>query len=324
MSNKSKDFKGRVIAAFSSPLSALHEKVQRNVSKVRCTGNQVVRAIIPPHLPTLRYWQRRRAISEIPPRISTSRLLALPTEIRQMIFALVLGNRVLQLTYEDRWLRNRIRPGHSCIRNPSAVIKADKTCEAVPYYGLSGWCLDDHGVIYATRKSETFRPLALLRTCRAIYIEAIQMIYSTNAIDLDFWGFAELTYWSASIGPARLASITSLQMHCNVWFDLRNAEASLPFLGVINEFPGFRTWREVWAIVAEEMPSLRALVVRMFMCIRLYPAEERELLRPIAQITGLKHLSVRRVFNKRHQLRSKRIDFESVKTRDFVEETVAC
>ncbi|MCJ1415117.1 hypothetical protein MMC32_001448 [Xylographa parallela] len=236
-----------------------------------------------------------------------------------MILALVLGNRVLHLTYEERWLRNRIRLGHSCTRNPSAVLKADATCEAVPYYGLSGWCLDVHGVIYATRDTEPFRPLALLRTCRAVYVEAIHMIYSANVIDLDFGDFAELTYWSASIGPARLTSITRLQLHCNVWFDLRNADAILPFLGVITAFPGFQTWREVWGIVAEEMPGLRTLVVRLFMCVRLHPAEEREVLRPIARIAGLKHLSVRRIFNKRQRLRSRRIDFESLETGDFAD-----
>ncbi|MCJ1320730.1 hypothetical protein MMC15_006071 [Xylographa vitiligo] len=309
MSNQSEGSNGRAIAALSGPLSALHEKVQRNLNKAKCTGNQIVRAIFPPHPPTPEYWQRRRAISEIPARVSTSRLLALPTEIRRMIFALVLCNRVLHLTYKDRWLPNRIKLEHSCIEIPSAITNADKTCEAVPFFGMSDWCLDVNGFIFTTRGAETFIPFALLRTCRAIYIEAIQMIYSVNIIDLDFWDFAELNHWSCSIGPSCLASITSLQMHCNVWFDLRGTVCTHPVLGLINDFPGFKHWKEVWQIVAKEMSSLRTLVVRLFMCMRLHPAEERELLRPLAQIEGLKHLSVRRIVNKRHNLRSERIDF---------------
>ncbi|MCJ1382190.1 hypothetical protein MMC17_005302 [Xylographa soralifera] len=143
------------------------------------------------------------------------------------------------------------------------------------------------------------------------------MMYSTNIIDLDFYDFAELNYWSSSIGPLRLASITSLQIYCNVWFDLHSTEVTHPVLGVINDFPGFQTWKEVWQIVAKEMPSLRTLVVRMFMFIRLHQAEERELLRPIAEIKGLKHLSIRRIVKKRHHLRSERMDF-----REFNEQVV--
>ena len=220
-----------------------------------------------------------------------------------------MGSRVLHLTYKDGWLRNRIKLGHSCVEIPAAAIKADKTCELVPFHGTSGWCLDVRGSIYTTSASEAFQPLALLRTCRAVYVEVTHMIYTTNIIDFDFWDFAELNYWSSSINPSRLASIISLQMHCNVWFDLRATTTAHPVLGLINDFPGLDTWREVWQIVADEMPALRTLVVRLFMCMRLHPIEERMLLQPLAQIEGLEHLSVRRIVNKRQCLRSQGIDF---------------
>ncbi|MCJ1399356.1 hypothetical protein MMC11_002558 [Xylographa trunciseda] len=302
MSEKRELSKSRAMAAVHGPLSALHKKVQRSVSKAKCTGKQIVRAIYPPLPLTPKYWQRRRAISEISTRISTSRLLKLPTEVRQMILTLVLGNRVLRLSYEDRWRRHRIRLGHCCIRLPSEGVKVDATREAVPYHGRSGWCQDVSGLIFTTRGSESIRPLALLRTCRTIYIETIHIIYSTNIIDLDFYDFAELNFWTSSIGPLRLAAITSLQLHCDVPFGLHRNTSTGP--GLVYDMLAFELWEEVWKIVAEQMTSLRTLVVRMFMFVRLRPAIERELLRSFAEIKGLKYLSVRRIISKRHNLRS--------------------
>ncbi|MCJ1285078.1 hypothetical protein MMC26_004416 [Xylographa opegraphella] len=312
MSNKTEDINVHVMETISRPFTALNKTMQRKVSKAKCTGKQIVRAILPSHPLTLQYWQRRRALSKIPLPISTSRLLTLPAEIRQMIFALVLGNCVLHLTCKARWLRNYIRLVNSSIKVPFALIKDHRNWAVTPYYGISGWCIDIRGLIFTLGASEKYKPLALLRTCRAIYIEAIRMIYTTNIIDLDYWDFAELNYLSSSIGPLRLASITSLQMHCNVWFDLRNTAVTHPVIGLIHDFPGIKLWREVWQMVAEQMPGLRSLVVRLLMSVRLHPAEERELLRPIARMEGLKRLRVQRIVNDEHCLRSETVNF-----RDF-------
>ncbi|MCJ1388952.1 hypothetical protein MMC18_001804 [Xylographa bjoerkii] len=138
------------------------------------------------------------------------------------------------------------------------------------------------------------------------------MIYSTNVIDLDFNDFAELNYWSSSIGPARLASITSLQLHCDIFFGGRRTRSVCP--GLVYDVRRLDIFGEVWKIVAEQMTSLRTLVVRMFMVVRLYPAVEEELLRPLAQIKGLKHLSVKRIVAQQYNLRS-----EKMCSREFLE-----
>jgi hypothetical protein len=106
--------------------------------------------------------------------------------------------------------------------------------------------------------------LALLRTCRQIYVEAINILYSSNTFD--FATAESFNSFARTILSRRLAVITSLAIG---FFDIFETprrilrgppETSYPQLYIDLE----QDWDLMWNIIKTQMPSLRELRVVLF------------------------------------------------------------
>jgi hypothetical protein len=108
----------------------------------------------------------------------------LPRELRDLIYAEVLGNDVVHIW----WSCDRERYAHFDSADPSVKSR------------------------YTLSRSK----VSFLRTCRQIYIEAIGVLYTTNTFGFA-WGVTYLEphgYFFHTIRLHRLASITSVRIEC--------------------------------------------------------------------------------------------------------------
>ncbi len=160
-------------------------------------------------------------------------LTKLPLEIRLQIYEYVLGGNLLHLVHIPRRIAH-IRCRHP---EPSDPLRKCRPASRTP---LNPWL---RGVSTAN--------LALLKTCRQIYCEGIEVLYASNAFDVN--DLNTFVSFARSIMPKRLASIKTLHLSwdltSNVW---RYGHAD-----------SHQLWKHFWRIVAEQMHGLRELVLRL-------------------------------------------------------------
>ncbi|KAL8720475.1 MAG: hypothetical protein Q9225_002663 [Loekoesia sp. 1 TL-2023] len=174
--------------------------------------------------------RKRRALSatrlyDVQPKCAF--LSRVPGEVRNIIYLLVLGNR--RLGIHDRGpgpLKGRIR--HSEIP-PQQTGFTD------------------------TVSFLTTNKLAILQTCRQIYLEAVDILYTTNHFQmLRMQDMKVFTQFMQSISPTRLASITNLTLVANVeYFEPLHPLASNMF----------KHWRKMWATISLYVSALRHLTL---------------------------------------------------------------
>ncbi|KAL9005545.1 MAG: hypothetical protein Q9188_001706 [Gyalolechia gomerana] len=179
-----------------------------------------------------RFGQRRtrRALSATRTLKSQSKctfLNKVPGEIRNVIYMLVLGDRCLAIY--DRGLgpwKSRVRhlevpPSQMGFTDPLLFLPKNK--------------------------------LAILQTCRQLYVEAVDILYSTNHFQvLRMQDLKCFHQFMLSISPTRLASITDLTLVINVeYFEPLHPLASNMF----------KRWKKLWTVICMHMSGLRYLTL---------------------------------------------------------------
>lgn len=122
--------------------------------------------------------------------------------------------------------------------------------------------------------------LSLLRACKQIYAEAIDLLYSSNTFD--FFHPETFLWFSRTIHQDQLATVTSLKV---TWFPKHDFR---PFWS-----PGaYQLWWAMFSLIAERMTSLRKLEVLLYdrdMSSRIH---QDRLLLPLSKLRGLQTLHI--------------------------------
>lgn len=238
-----------------------------------------------------------RRNERIPPRLSARRrelsfskthqpaqqyctfLAKLPLELRFKIYKYVLGYSIIHI------FALRRRMGHAkCSANKESDIERaclpqdhEYTCRH-PIWG------DDEPWNPPTLSQAD---LALLRTCRQIYAESIDIPYSSNMFD--FATAESFNSFARTILPRRLAVITSLAIGFFDIFEwprriLRGPlETSHPHHPIDLE----QDWDPMWNTIKTQMPGLRELRVVLFGPQLWNPSVQEMLVKPMQGLEGL-------------------------------------
>ncbi|EKG14342.1 hypothetical protein MPH_08522 [Macrophomina phaseolina MS6] len=129
---------------------------------------------------------------------------------------------------------------------------------------------------------------ALLRTCRAIYQEAVDVLYSANTFDASHP--QTFVCFARTIPPQRLASISSLQVAWLSWWTPLGYESER---GFSDGAPIW--WKPLWEIAATQMPGLKHVRLHLHK-IEKYSWREAEelLLRDLLPLRGLSSFNLER------------------------------
>ncbi|KAL8681243.1 MAG: hypothetical protein Q9186_002621 [Xanthomendoza sp. 1 TL-2023] len=188
-------------------------------------------------------------------------LSRLPGEIRNEIYLLLLGNRRLsmfdcgRIPSKHRLIHHELRPDHK------EVLQ---------------------GHVLSSRPHPATNKLAILQTCRQIYGEAADVLYSTNCFEIrrldDLRAF---NLFTESASPTRLACITQLTVRCQV-------EYFAPYHPLASQT--FKLWKKMWATVSFQMSGLRHLTLQLlntsiFINIQLTP--ESYWVKPFLRVRNL-------------------------------------
>ncbi|KAH8802731.1 hypothetical protein F5884DRAFT_480604 [Xylogone sp. PMI_703] len=182
----------------------------------------------------------------------------LPVELRRVVYEEVLcggaGGRRRRVVHI---LRKNGRLGHWRCR----MQRGHRLCDSEGDRCLGGW------LVYKARMRNADRDgrldlltddglLPLLRTCRMIYSEAIDILYSGNTFH--FHDPGDIRFFSRTILPHRLASIRSLMLDWEGNFSIFNPDNRIPKLSKEED----RAWRATWAIISG-MQGLRELRITL-------------------------------------------------------------
>ncbi|KAL8802980.1 MAG: hypothetical protein Q9182_003468 [Xanthomendoza sp. 2 TL-2023] len=220
---------------------------------------------------------RERSLSLLPPSPQSDSLFLtrLPLEIRQEIYNYIVGGNLIHVVRKGQHLAHvRCKPGWEVDFQRDCRPHASSTCHSA----ASSMGFTANGNI------------ALLRTCRQIYSEAVRIMYARNTFDFDHQDLFLL--FSRSLLPQRLMAIRIIHLYCE--------ERGLrwPFL---KGGAGPSAWCLAWQVIRDEMPGLRHLRVKIVgEQGSSYPSEDLAWwVRPMLQVRGLKsfHLEFRAASN---------------------------
>lgn len=180
----------------------------------------------------------RRSLSESsgPSPYQPCRLLTqLPFEIRLQIWRYVLGDKVFHI---------ELRPGRLMSWICSDCKERDGLCHAL-------WHLEgSNKESYLKQESGV---LALPQTCRQIYGETIEFLYSNNTFDISDLGV--LKYFVQGVLSKRLCLIQNLRVHWQDWsWSPRWPAAHVGFAG---------TWEMFWTVVFDGLTGLKKIDILM-------------------------------------------------------------
>jgi hypothetical protein len=244
---------------------------------------------------------RRRALSTVRSHVSPNDacdfLQRLPPEIRTQIYEYVLGNEVFHLVQVPRRIAH-VRCDRT-FEGSSDLFDATRKCfplcrnrfsPSSPVYDHSqqtqGEVWKRYGPLILNSLSTS--NLALLRTCKQIYQEAIHILYRSNVFDFD--SIMTFINFAVSISPERLATIRHLQFrsefhncrHNNTW----SYYIAPPFMG--NNYQ-HDTWERAWHLIAFSMTGLTHMDLFIDASAHTTPKNVNEKwLYPILQVRGLK------------------------------------
>lgn len=184
---------------------------------------------------------------EICTQSQSSFLYLLPLEMRQQIYQHVLGDETLHL------VRLVSRLGNVKCRDPSQPHPWAHRCWGISvkdsdmYWGPHDGIQEEHGGY-----------LPLLQTCRQIYSEAIEILYSKNTFSMLHLG--RLLHFSFTVLPQRMNAIRSLELG---WYlnSIYPYDTGCTWNSQNPPAPYDKTtWERAWAILAG-MDGLRNLRV---------------------------------------------------------------
>ncbi|KAJ4287685.1 hypothetical protein N0V90_012388 [Kalmusia sp. IMI 367209] len=202
---------------------------------------------------------------------SASRLMQLPLELRQMIYRAAIGNSKMHMLLKKHKL------GHIRCKASNAR-ECPLECNLGP---------DNIWSPFAEPVEEPTDGdvLPLLLTCRQIYSEAIDAVYSSNCFsfsDLDC-----LRYFSCTILPHRWALVQTLDIEWCISWPIYDPIAQTLLVSRPALYPPHdeATWEATWRIISN-MSNLKSLRVSlMYFDWFRDPGCEEGLLAPLRQVT---------------------------------------
>lgn len=233
--------------------------------------------------------------------INAGLLAQLPSEVRLQIYEYVLGGRRINILHCPRERRLEHRCQHC-----SRVSQVDYLLSGEPQRIGGYWA------------GPPCQLGALLRTCRLVYTEAVEVLYTRNSFGVDgFENLATFVCFSQTIRPERLVSISTLTVSIQYWWRIFTqgrwieqgresnsfatgnhlTEFTYPhseYRDPDREFP----WRQLWQIVASEMTGLRKLNLRLTDFRHAFPREllildlEAPWLLPILEVPELEQFTL--------------------------------
>lgn len=261
-----------ILDIFNPKPTSLYEKCtfrsgRQNRHAAKKTKERIANA--PQPLPS----PRPHSLSRLPqtPQPASLLLTRLPPEIRQEIYKYVVGGNLIHILRKGKHLAH-VRCTYDNLTD------FERGCR--PYAACTVY--DEIGAIASTSNGN----VALLRTCRAVYAEAVEILYATNIFDFDHQDLFLL--FARGVAPQRLGLVRRMHLSC------RGIFLGLPFK--FEHGAGLSGWDSMWAVVAQAMPGLRHLRMRVTGEQGLaYPDEDRWWVKSICQVRGLRsfHLEFR-------------------------------
>ncbi|KAK6344331.1 hypothetical protein TWF696_007970 [Orbilia brochopaga] len=206
--------------------------------------------------------QKRVEIGKPEPQLQ-SKLLQLPGEIRNLIYQYALGGNTFHLINTKNSLSHArcdipfspCPDSHLWSCKPEAKADFDRVC-LPPAYSRSTAYEDPDRVqrlaLFASYSG------GLIFTCRQVYLEASDNLYSSNMFCVNTLDM--LIHLRNSISPRHFQLIKHLQLSHNVthfeqFVSDRKKSRKIPL------YPPYdnKTWKDVWGIIANEMPGLKDL-----------------------------------------------------------------
>ncbi|KAL8771394.1 MAG: hypothetical protein Q9194_004895 [Teloschistes cf. exilis] len=203
--------------------------------------------------------------STVPP---TCALLSLPFELRQSIYENALGESILLLSNNYGKIRiHRTLPPH-CVTWSSDGPKYKWNMETADFESRSGF--------------PTYR---LLLTCRQIYVEAIDILYSKNVFNLDS-PLMLIHLKDLSFLPQRFHKIRHLSLSWTYMTDPAH------FNGSIHEPYDWATWERFWKIIAHDMRLVSLSANIGYIGDRHGLNMEGDWMKPILEVRGLREAKI--------------------------------
>ena len=252
--------------------------------------------------------QRRRKVklATTVEHVSNAGLFArLPYELRLQIYEYVLGGRQINIVQCPR----KRRLAHRCqLHDPTNPKENERNAE--------NQCSEEHWT------DPPCNLALLLRTCRLIYTEAAEVLYTKNSFGVyGLQDLASFVCFSRTSRPERLASIKTLTVMVENWQRVAAQEKDIhrelyaihsTLQGISRDHPRFTyphtrfrdpdrayPWRQLWRIVKEEMTGLKFLNVRFIVLgpgvIPLTPLFTADWVLPIREVPGVEKFSVRKL-----------------------------
>ncbi|KAF2495984.1 hypothetical protein BU16DRAFT_617501 [Lophium mytilinum] len=214
----------------------------------------------------------------------------LPAELRIMIFSYVFHdpNDVVHVI----WMRKSL--AHIRCPIPEDAHGRHRGCHihcefCTSSYGLaSGFYHCFPGSIQGTSRTE----IALLQTCRQVYGEAINLLYSTATFD--FISGRPFMYFKCAILPQRLNAITSLQIY---WFSYEMPTRDDREIIQIEYLPNH--WDPMCRTIVT-MKGLRSFTLLLHSFNSLDNSHQDLLLEPLEDLRGLKECRIQAVYDNKH------------------------
>ncbi|KAF4627714.1 hypothetical protein G7Y89_g10441 [Cudoniella acicularis] len=205
--------------------------------------------------------KRRRALSvetKGKTQAQSSRLLQLPLEIREQIYREVLGNSIIHLTQLPKRL-GHFRCVHPLDGQGASMYHSQRRCLTARQIPFQKYHYDET----VNPKAKSDGCLTLLKACRQVYSEAIQILYSTNIFDVNH--AQTLILFARTIRPQQLEAIKHLSISWNAIYFFPDGLAGP---GPPNSWPypdDPSTWQEMWDIVGTSMTGLQHVRLTMHM-----------------------------------------------------------
>lgn len=193
-------------------------------------------------------WHRVQVLSTLEPEQRTEEQLdcgflsKLPYDVRLIIYEMVLGRKVLHLQAQNQ--KSRIL--HYVCKHPERID------EHRIHQDCSEYSIKRPSSAPREEYPQASGLLPLLVTCRKVYSEAIDVLYSANTFEFNQI-FAAFTFLRYMVPPQRLPSLRHFRLHLRIpRHPMLNTRAT-------------RDWQDLWTFFSNETSGLQSLYLHLLM-----------------------------------------------------------